>query len=96
MGVGRCGETHRPPRLVRPRVSRALLLFLLFGVSLAWLPVMGIGQRVWDGQGLIIPAFALGWFSSAFLLRLPRSRMREILGSEYVNSLASREHPSVS
>jgi peptide/nickel transport system permease protein len=62
----------------------ALLLILLFGVYLGWLPVMGIGQRVWDVQYLIMPAFALGWFSSGSLLRLTRSSMLEVLGSEYV------------
>lgn len=62
----------------------ALLLILLLGVSLGWLPVMGIGQRVWDVQYLIMPAFALGWFSSGSLLRLTRSSMLEVLGSEYV------------
>jgi ABC-type dipeptide/oligopeptide/nickel transport system permease component len=62
----------------------ALLLILLFGVSLGWLPVMGMGQRVWDVRYLIMPAFALGWFSSGSLLRLTRSSMLEILGSEYV------------
>jgi len=51
---------------------------------LGWLPVMGIGQRVWDVQYLIMPAFALGWFSSGSLLRLTRSSMLEVLGSEYV------------
>jgi peptide/nickel transport system permease protein len=62
----------------------ALLLILLFGVSLGWLPVMGMGQQVWDVRYLIMPAFALGWFSSGSLLRLTRSSMLEVLGSEYV------------
>jgi peptide/nickel transport system permease protein len=62
----------------------ALLLILLFGVHLGWLPVMGMGQQVWDVQYLIMPAFALGWFSSGSLLRLTRSSMLEVLGSEYV------------
>lgn len=62
----------------------ALLLILLFGVYLGWLPVMGMGQRLWDVQYLIMPAFALGWFSSGSLLRLTRSSMLEVLGSEYV------------
>ena len=62
----------------------ALLLILLFGVSLGWLPVMGMGQQVWEVRYLIMPAFALGWFSSGSLLRLTRSSMLEVLGSEYV------------
>jgi peptide/nickel transport system permease protein len=62
----------------------ALLLILLFGVSLGWLPVMGMGQGLGDVQYLIMPAFALGWFSSGSLLRLTRSSMLEVLGSEYV------------
>jgi ABC-type dipeptide/oligopeptide/nickel transport system permease component len=62
----------------------ALLLILLFGVSLGWLPVMGMGQRLWDVQYLIMPAFALGWFASGSMLRLTRSSMLDILGSEFV------------
>jgi len=78
------GNLIAPLSLSLPGFLVAPLLILLFGVSLGWLPVMGIGQRVWDVQDLIMPAFALGWFSSGFLLRLTRSSMREILGSEYV------------
>jgi peptide/nickel transport system permease protein len=63
----------------------ALLLILIFGVSLGWLPVMGMGQGgLRDVQYLIMPAFALGWFASGSLLRLTRSSMLEVLGSEYV------------
>jgi len=62
----------------------ALVLILLFGVSLGWLPVLGRGQNVWDVRFLIMPAFALGWYFAGSMLRLTRSSMLEVLGSEYV------------
>jgi ABC-type dipeptide/oligopeptide/nickel transport system permease component len=62
----------------------ALLLILFFGVYLGWLPVLGRGQDFWDLRFLIMPAFALGWYFAGSMLRLTRSSMLEVLGSEYV------------
>ncbi len=63
-----------------PQFWVGLLLILFFSVYLGWLPSSGSGTA-WH---LIMPAFALGWFFAAAHMRLTRSSMLEVLGSEYV------------
>jgi len=57
-----------------------LLMILFFSVYLGWLPSSGSGT-VWH---VLMPAFALGWYFAAAHMRLTRSSMLEVLGSEYV------------
>jgi peptide/nickel transport system permease protein len=57
-----------------------LVLILIFSVYLGWLPSSGAGTPL----HLIMPAFALGWYFAASHMRLTRSSMLEVLGSEYV------------
>jgi len=57
-----------------------LVLMLLFSVKLGWLPTSGRGS----GWQLILPAVTLGWYSNAFLMRITRSSMLDVLDSEYV------------
>jgi len=57
-----------------------LVMILVFSVYLGWLPSSGSGTP-WH---LIMPAFALGWYFAASHMRLTRSSMLEVLGSEYV------------
>jgi peptide/nickel transport system permease protein len=57
-----------------------LVLILFFSVYLGWLPSSGAGTPL----HLIMPAFALGWYFAASHMRLTRSSMLEVLGSEYV------------
>ncbi len=61
----------------------ALVLILIFGVLLRWLPILGKGQG-FELRFLIMPAFALGWYFAGSMLRLTRSSMLEVLGSDYV------------
>jgi peptide/nickel transport system permease protein len=62
----------------------ALVLILVFGVYLGWLPVLGKGQHFWELRFLLMPAFALGWYFAGSMLRLTRSSMLEVLGSDFV------------
>ena len=66
--------------LSMPSFWVGLLLILLFSVYLGWLPSSGAGTP-WH---LIMPAFALGWYFAAAHMRLTRSSMLEVLGSEYI------------
>jgi peptide/nickel transport system permease protein len=63
-----------------PTFWLGLMLILLFGVGLGLLPAGGRGGL----QHLILPAFTLGYFTSAAILRLTRSSMLEVLGSDYI------------
>ncbi len=66
--------------LSMPSFWVGLLLILLFSVYLGWLPSSGSGTP-WH---IIMPAFALGWYFAAAHMRLTRSSMLEVLGSEYI------------
>ena len=61
----------------------AMVLILLFGVYLQWLPILGKGQQ-FELRYFLMPAFALGWYFAGSMLRLTRSSMLEVLGSDYV------------
>ena len=57
-----------------------IVLIWIFAVTLEWVPASG--REGWTS--LILPAFALGWFQVAAVMRLTRSSMLEVLDSEYV------------
>lgn len=63
-----------------PAFWLGLMLILFFGVFLGVLPAGGRGGLA----HLILPAFTLGYFTSAAILRLTRSAMLEVLGSDYI------------
>jgi peptide/nickel transport system permease protein len=63
-----------------PQFWVGLLLILFFSVYLGWLPSSGSGT-IWH---VVMPAFALGWFFAAAHMRITRSSMLDVLGSEYV------------
>jgi peptide/nickel transport system permease protein len=63
-----------------PSFFVGLLLILLFSVYLGWLPSSGSGGVL----HILMPAFALGWYFAAAHMRLTRSSMLEVLGSEYI------------
>ncbi len=57
-----------------------LMLIILFGVRLRWLPPSGYGS--W--QNLIMPAFTLGVFLAPITMRLVRSGMLDTLSQDYI------------
>ena len=63
-----------------PAFWLGLMLILFFGVVLGVLPAGGRGGF----QHIILPAFTLGYFTSAAILRLTRSAMLEVLASDYI------------
>jgi ABC-type dipeptide/oligopeptide/nickel transport system permease component len=64
----------------------ALLLILLFAVTLHWLPPSGYGGWTY----LILPALALGMRSVAFLARVTRSAMIEALAADYTRTARAK------
>ena len=69
-----------------PSFWLALLLILLFGAKLHWLPIEGGG----DVKHLVLPAFVLAVESLAVTMRLMRSSMLEQLGQDYVRTLRAK------
>lgn len=69
-----------------PNFWFALLLILIFAVGLKWLPVAGNGT--W--QNFILPAVALGYYAMPSLMRLTRSGMLDVLGSDYIRTAQAK------
>ncbi len=57
-----------------------LVLILGFGVYLRMLPTSGHGSP----SHIVLPAITLGWFVSVGMMRLTRSSMLDVLGTEYI------------
>jgi len=63
-----------------------LILILVFAVMLRWLPPSGYGGI----EYLILPALALGSRSIAFLARVTRSAMLDVLSSDFVRTARAK------
>jgi ABC-type dipeptide/oligopeptide/nickel transport system permease component len=63
-----------------------LLLILLFAVNLRWLPPSGSGGLIY----LVLPAITLGMRSVAFLARMTRAAMQEVLQSDFVRTARAK------
>jgi peptide/nickel transport system permease protein len=84
--------------LSMPGFFVGMVLIIVFGIELGWLPVLGKGGStfVWsqpstwfpfwfrDWPHLVMPAFALGWYFSGAMLRITRSGMLDVMGSDYI------------
>ena len=62
--------------IATPSFWIAIMLILLFGAILGWLPTFGRGGI----DHFILPAFVLSWGGMAGVVRLTRSSMLEVLG----------------
>jgi ABC-type dipeptide/oligopeptide/nickel transport system permease component len=66
----------------------ALLLVMLFSYRLGWLPASGMGGGAL--VFLILPALALGTRSAAYLARITRSSMLEIMTQDYLRTARAK------
>lgn len=71
-----------------PEFWLALLLILLFAVTLRWFPVSGyvpLEAGFFDSMhSLVLPAFALALIQAAFIARMSRSAVLDVLGEPYI------------
>lgn len=63
-----------------------LMLILLFGVTLQWLPTTGSGGP----QYLVLPTITLGAYIMALSTRLVRSSMLDVLAEDYVRTARAK------
>lgn len=68
-----------------PTFWSGILLILLFGLKLHWLPIAGTGPK-----SLILPAIALAAPATAVLARMSRSTMLEVLNEDFVRTARAK------
>jgi len=90
-----------------PTFLIGILLILLFGVELRWLPTFGRGEVVHIGswwttglltesglKALIMPSITLALFQMTLIMRLVRSEMLEVLRTDYIKFARARGLPN--
>lgn len=68
-----------------PSFIMGTLLLIVFSVKLGWLPANGS-----TGQGLILPIITLGLYPMAYITRLTRSSMLDVLGQDYIRTAKAK------
>ena len=64
----------------------ALMMMILFGVMLRWLPISG--NETW--KHFVIPTIALGYYGTPAFMRLTRAGMMEVLASDYIRTARAK------
>ena len=83
-----------------PSFLLGLLLMLVFAVTLRWLPAAGYKTLAEDGMAehlryLVMPSIALGFMEAGLILRMTRSSMLEVLGSDYIRMAKAKGEKSL-
>lgn len=67
------------------------VLLVVFSLKLGWFPINGEGSGFWGGlHHLILPALTLAILKSAFLGRLTRTSLLEVLGRDYIRTARAK------
>jgi peptide/nickel transport system permease protein len=69
-----------------PSFFFGLILIIIFGVMLRWLPISG--SSTW--RHFILPSIALGYYATPAIMRLTRSGMLEVLASDYIRTARAK------
>jgi ABC-type dipeptide/oligopeptide/nickel transport system permease component len=73
-----------------PNFFFALLLMMLFSITLRWLPVSG--SDTW--QNFVMPTIALGYYAAPAFMRLIRAGMIEVLEADYIRTARAKGLPA--
>lgn len=76
-----------------PAFVSAVLLLLVFSIQLRWFPVMSSGRGTSLGERLhelALPAINMGLIVAAYITRVSRSAMLEVLNQDYVRTARAK------
>ena len=73
-----------------PNFFFALILVMLFSITLRWLPVSG--STSW--QHYVMPTIALGYYAAPAFMRLIRAGMIEVLSADYIRTARAKGLPA--
>ncbi|MBE5794851.1 MAG: ABC transporter permease [Clostridiales bacterium] len=68
-----------------PSFIMGSFLLIIFSTKLGWLPANGASQG-----GLILPVITLGLYPMAYITRLTRSSMLDVLGQDYIRTARAK------
>jgi len=72
--------------MAMPTFWFGLLMILLFGVQLRWLPVSGTGSLA----NYVMPATALAYYSIPIVMRLTRAGMIDVLAADFIRTARAK------
>jgi glutathione transport system permease protein len=78
-----------------PAFVSAILLLFLFAIEFHWFPVISARKgslQAWT-QSITLPAISLGLNSAAYITRVTRSAMLEVLSEDYVRTARAKGSP---
>jgi peptide/nickel transport system permease protein len=78
-----------------PPFVAAIILLLLFAIALPWFPVISARSgslQAWY-QSITLPAVSLGLITAAYITRVTRSAMLEVLSEDYVRTARAKGVP---
>lgn len=87
------GRTFSLAGLSVPAFYLGILLMLLFSIQLRWFPVVGAGdfdKPLENLHYLFLPALTLGLIMTAYVTRMTRSAMLNILGEDYIRTARAK------
>jgi len=74
-----------------PDFYLAAILLVVFALQLGWFPISGVGTGFWGGlYHLLLPAITLAFLKSAFMGRLTRTSLLEVMGRDYVRTARAK------
>jgi len=68
----------------------ALMMIIVFAVTLGWFPVSGYGSGGLDLRYLVLPAVSLSAISIGYIARITRSSMLEVLKQDYMRTARAK------
>lgn len=72
-----------------PSYWLALMLMLVFAVTLGWLPAIGVGTPL----HYVLPCLALGLQSAGAVARMTRATVRDVLGQDFLRAARAKGVP---
>jgi len=69
-----------------PNFWFAILLIMLFGLNLGWLPISGNSSLA----HFILPAIALGYYATPAFMRLIRAEMMDVLDADFIRTARAK------
>ena len=84
--VDRAALTIAVVGMAMPTFWFGLMLMIVFGIMLHWLPVSGTGTPL----HFVMPALALSYYSIPIIMRLTRAGMIEVLASDYIRTARAK------